>query len=42
MKEILFTLNGEECRVPVRAGESVLETLRTRCGSYSTKDGCQP
>jgi xanthine dehydrogenase molybdenum-binding subunit len=42
MRDISFTLNGEERRVPVRDGESLLETLRTRCGVYSTKDGCQP
>jgi xanthine dehydrogenase molybdenum-binding subunit len=42
MKDISFTLNGEERRVPVRDGESLLETLRNRCGVYSTKDGCQP
>jgi xanthine dehydrogenase molybdenum-binding subunit len=42
MKEISFTVNGEDRRVPIRAGESLLETLRTRCGVNSTKDGCQP
>jgi xanthine dehydrogenase molybdenum-binding subunit len=42
MQEISFTLNGQPRTVPVRAGESVLETLRTRCGVYSPKDGCQP
>ncbi len=42
MKEVSFTLNGEERRVPIRPGESLLETLRTRCGIYSIKDGCQP
>jgi selenium-dependent xanthine dehydrogenase len=42
MTEIQFTLNGREQSVSVRAGESLLETLRTRCGVISTKDGCQP
>ena len=42
MNEISFTLNGEPRRVPIAPGESLLETLRTRCGIISTKDGCQP
>jgi selenium-dependent xanthine dehydrogenase len=42
MHTIEFTLNGEARTVEVRPGESLLETLRTRCGIYSTKDGCQP
>jgi xanthine dehydrogenase molybdenum-binding subunit len=42
MTEIRFTLNGSAQSVDVRAGESLLETLRTRCGVFSTKDGCQP
>ena len=42
MHTIEFTLNGEAKSVEVRPGESLLETLRTRCGVYSTKDGCQP
>ena len=42
MQEIGFTLNGRERRVRIYPGESLLETLRTRCGIYSTKDGCQP
>ena len=42
MQTIEFTLNGEAKSVDVRPGESLLETLRTRCGVYSTKDGCQP
>ncbi|MGB5817635.1 MAG: 2Fe-2S iron-sulfur cluster-binding protein, partial [Thermoanaerobaculia bacterium] len=42
MTEIQFTLNGSAQSANVRAGESLLETLRTRCGVLSTKDGCQP
>ena len=42
MQEISFTLNGEPRTVPIRPKESLLETLRTRCGVYSPKDGCQP
>ncbi|TNF71983.1 MAG: selenium-dependent xanthine dehydrogenase [Acidobacteria bacterium] len=42
MTEIRFTLNGSAQSVDVPAGESLLETLRTRCGVFSTKDGCQP
>ena len=42
MQTIEFTLNGEARSVTIRPGESLLETLRTRCGVYSTKDGCQP
>jgi xanthine dehydrogenase molybdenum-binding subunit len=37
-----FTLNGQPRSIEIREGESLLETLRTRCGIYSTKDGCQP
>jgi len=40
--EVSFTLNGEPTKVAVQAGESMLETLRERCGIKSTKDGCQP
>jgi xanthine dehydrogenase molybdenum-binding subunit len=39
---IEFTLNGAPCRVPTRPGESLLETLRERCGIASLKDGCSP
>jgi xanthine dehydrogenase molybdenum-binding subunit len=42
MKEISFVLNGEPRRVEIAPGESLLETLRTRCGVISPKDGCQP
>jgi len=37
-----FTLNGAARRFDVRDGETLLETLRTRCGLTSIKDGCQP
>ncbi len=37
-----FVLNGTSQRVETRAGETLLETLRNRCGILSTKDGCQP
>ena len=39
---IEFTLNGAARQVDVRPGESLLETLRERCGIVSLKDGCQP
>jgi xanthine dehydrogenase molybdenum-binding subunit len=42
VEKIHFTLNGEQRSVPIYADESLLETLRNRCGIYSTKDGCQP
>jgi len=42
MKTLEFTLNGQPRSVQIRPGETLLETLRTRCGIYSTKDGCQP
>jgi xanthine dehydrogenase molybdenum-binding subunit len=37
-----FELNGQAVSVPIVPGESLLETLRERCGILSTKDGCQP
>ncbi len=37
-----FTLNGSHTEVSPRPGESLLETLRNRCGILSTKDGCSP
>ena len=37
-----FTLNGTAVRVEPRPGESLLETLRERCGIRSLKDGCSP
>ncbi len=37
-----FRLNGRSVRVEPREDESLLETLRERCGVRSTKDGCSP
>ena len=42
MHDLDLTLNGAPVRVAVRDGETLLETLRTRCGVTSIKDGCQP
>ena len=42
MATIEFKLNGRDVRVEPREGESLLETLRERCGVRSTKDGCSP
>ena len=42
MASIEFTLNGEKRQVQTYPGESLLESLRNRCGILSTKDGCQP
>jgi selenium-dependent xanthine dehydrogenase len=39
---IEFSLNGTTQRVTPRPGESLLETLRERCGITSLKDGCRP
>lgn len=39
---IEFSLNGTTHRVAPRPGESLLETLRERCGITSLKDGCRP
>ncbi|MFQ5505435.1 MAG: (2Fe-2S)-binding protein, partial [Planctomycetota bacterium] len=39
---IRFTLNGRDVEVEPRSGESLLETLRERCGVTSVKDGCRP
>ncbi len=41
-QNVSFQLNGEETSVTARVGESLLETLRNRCGILSPKDGCQP
>ena len=41
-RAIAFQLNGQAQRVEIREGESLLETLRVRCGVTSVKDGCQP
>jgi selenium-dependent xanthine dehydrogenase len=40
--EVGFTLNGRPVHVEVRDDESLLETLRERCGIRSLKDGCAP
>ena len=37
-----FVLNGTPTRIEPRTGETLLDSLRTRCGIISTKDGCQP
>jgi selenium-dependent xanthine dehydrogenase len=42
VQEIRFVLNGRRQQVSIRPGESLLDTLRYRCGVISTKDGCQP
>ncbi len=42
MTTLDLTLNGTPMRIAVRDGETLLETLRTRCGVTSIKDGCQP
>jgi len=39
---IEFLLNGKAVSVEPRVGESLLETLRERCGIRSLKDGCAP
>lgn len=39
---IRLRLNGEERELEVRPEESLLESLRERCGITSTKDGCSP
>jgi xanthine dehydrogenase molybdenum-binding subunit len=39
---VRFRLNGEWREVNVRASESLLETVRERCGVTSPKDGCSP
>jgi len=42
VSSIEFRLNGRPVSVTPRAGESLLETLRERCGIRSVKDGCAP
>lgn len=39
---VRFLLNGTPREVDPRPGESLLETLRERCGIVSVKDGCSP
>jgi xanthine dehydrogenase molybdenum-binding subunit len=42
VKAITITLNGQKQSLSVRDDESLLDTLRHRCGIFSTKDSCQP
>ena len=42
MATLDLTLNGAPMSIDVRDGETLIETLRTRCGVTSIKDGCQP
>ena len=42
MGRIEFTVNGQTHEVLPHEGESLLSTLRNRCGVLSVKDGCQP
>ncbi len=42
MRSIEFILNGKKHGLSVRDDESLLDTLRNRCGILSTKDSCQP
>lgn len=42
MPELQFTLNGQPAAVDAPDGESLLDTLRERCGVTSVKDGCAP
>jgi len=37
-----FTVNGTKHEVSIAEGETLLETLRERCGVTSVKDGCSP
>ena len=40
MKSLIFTLNGDETRVEVEAGELLLDVLRRRFFLTGTKKGC--
>ncbi|MBL8918704.1 MAG: selenium-dependent xanthine dehydrogenase [Myxococcaceae bacterium] len=42
MPTINLTVNGVPRTLDVRSGETLLETLRERCGLHSLKDGCAP
>jgi xanthine dehydrogenase molybdenum-binding subunit len=42
VSEIEFTLNGKPQTITPRDGESLLESIRERCGALSPKDGCSP
>lgn len=37
-----LSVNGVRCRFDPASGESLLDSLRDRCGITSPKDGCQP
>src|SRR5512144_1798421 len=39
---VRFMLNGVPREISPRPGETLLETLRERCGIRSVKDGCAP
>jgi len=40
--DLEFALNGTRTRLNIADGESLLETLRNRCGIRSVKNGCAP
>ena len=42
MPTIDFILNGRPTHVEARDDETLLDTLRHRCGVHSTKNGCSP
>ena len=42
MNTVSFTLNGELTELEIYPDESLLDTLRERCGIISTKNGCSP
>jgi selenium-dependent xanthine dehydrogenase len=42
LESLEFFLNGVPTRVAPRPSETLLETLRNRCGIKSAKDGCSP
>ncbi len=42
MPTVTLTVNGIPKRLEVRERETLLETLRERCGLHSLKDGCAP
>ena len=42
MAVVEFTLNGHKRALEPVAGESLMESLRERCGLISPKDGCSP
>jgi len=42
LETVAFTLNGSATSIEAREGESLMTTLRERCGILSIKDGCSP